>query len=149
MRYQSTKTYGHDVGFSCAFRQWRANDSHCAYVHGYALAISVCFEANRLDEKNWVIDFGGLTDFKKELAEMFDHKTLIARDDPLLEWFRRGNEIGTVDLVIVDKVGCESFAEIVTTIAKVWLKKHGFSERVVVSSVTISEHGGNSASVRL
>lgn len=31
--YQSTKTYGHDRGFSCAFRQWRA-DSHCRLIHG-------------------------------------------------------------------------------------------------------------------
>ncbi|SVB70610.1 uncharacterized protein METZ01_LOCUS223464, partial [marine metagenome] len=26
--YQSTKTYGNEVGLSCCFRQWRA-DSHC------------------------------------------------------------------------------------------------------------------------
>ena len=34
--YQSTKTYGNDVGLSCTFRQWKA-DSHCNKLHGYSL----------------------------------------------------------------------------------------------------------------
>ena len=44
MNYVSTKTYGHEVGLSCAFRQHKA-DSHCAKLHGYALSVKVEFEA--------------------------------------------------------------------------------------------------------
>ena len=31
--FLSTKTYGHDLGLSAAFRQWRA-ESHCRLIHG-------------------------------------------------------------------------------------------------------------------
>ena len=34
MKHKSTKTYGNDRGFSCAFRQALA-DSHCSLIHGY------------------------------------------------------------------------------------------------------------------
>ena len=34
--YRSSKTYGHEIGLSAAFRQWRAQ-SHCRLIHGYAL----------------------------------------------------------------------------------------------------------------
>ena len=51
--YNSTKTYGHDVGLSCSFRQWRAQ-SHCSKVHGYALSVKFTFAAEKLDERNWV-----------------------------------------------------------------------------------------------
>ena len=35
--WRSTKTYGHEEGLSCCFRQWRATHSHCRLLHGYAL----------------------------------------------------------------------------------------------------------------
>lgn len=50
MIYRSTKTYGHEIGLSAAFRQWRA-ESHCRFVHGYALAVKFVFEAGELDAR--------------------------------------------------------------------------------------------------
>ena len=60
--YRSTKTYGHNEGLSCCFRQWRASHSHCQQVHGYALAFRFVFATHTLDENNWCLDFGGLKD---------------------------------------------------------------------------------------
>ena len=60
--FQSTKVL--ELG-SCAFRQPRASHSHCRFVHGYKLSAKFWFEAKELDENNWVVDFGGLKDFKK------------------------------------------------------------------------------------
>ena len=51
MTYKSTKTHGHAIGLSAAFRQWRA-DSHCKYLHGYALAVKFVFEAGELDARD-------------------------------------------------------------------------------------------------
>src|SRR5688500_7012818 len=79
MTYLSTKTYGHEVGFSCAFRQWRAA-SHCSLIHGYALSIAITFEAEQLDDNNWVVDFGGMGSFKEWLTQTFDHTLLVAWD---------------------------------------------------------------------
>ena len=63
--FKSTKTYKTSKGLSCCFRQFKAN-SHCQYLHGYSLEISVEFEAKNLDERNWVVDFGGLKKFEQE-----------------------------------------------------------------------------------
>ena len=37
MTYYSTKTYGHNIGLACVFRQPNADHSHCHLLHGYSL----------------------------------------------------------------------------------------------------------------
>ena len=147
--YHSTKTWGHEVGLSCAFRQWRANHSHCSYLHGYAISVRVEFAASHLDERNWVVDFGGLKTFKQFLVDTFDHKTLVAKDDPMLPQLRELS-VGVsptpiLDIVEVDKVGCEAFSELIFSKLEEWLLTNGFTPRVWVTKVEVAEHGGNSA----
>jgi len=144
MTFRSTKTYGHDLGFSCAFRQWKA-ESHCRFVHGYALAFRFEFEADELDVRNWVVDFGGLKDLKAMLEDTFDHKLVAASDDPHIEYFRQGHKLGVLDLVEVDAGGCEKFAELVYECAEQWLADAGFAPRCSLVSVEVKEHGANSA----
>lgn len=144
MTYISTKTYGHDIGLSCAFRQWKA-DSHCKYLHGYSLSITFRFMANELDYRNWVVDFGGLRDLKSTLEDYFDHKTIVAEDDPHIKWFKRGEELGILDLIEVDGVGCEKFAELAYNLAQEWLEDNHLSSRIKVMSAEVKEHGSNSA----
>lgn len=106
MAYLSTKTYGHEVGLSATFRQWRAK-SHCRLLHGYSLSFRFEFEANMLDDKNWVVDFGDLKELRAILEGTFDHKTVVAADDPELEWFREAARRGLADVVVLPAVGCE------------------------------------------
>jgi 6-pyruvoyltetrahydropterin/6-carboxytetrahydropterin synthase len=54
-----TKSYPHELGLSCVFRQHRA-ESHCKLLHGYALAFTFVFGCTGTDENGWVFDFGGL-----------------------------------------------------------------------------------------
>ena len=143
--FRSAKTYGHDAGFSCAFRQHRA-DSHCHFVHGYALKIRVEWAAVHLDDRNWVVDFGGLKDFKQRLAEIFDHKTVVAYDDPHMDWFQQAAALGVLELVTVPKVGCEAFALMVMDLADHWThRQEALKGRVRVARVEVHEHGGNMA----
>src|SRR3954468_10702441 len=86
--YRSTKTYDHNEGLSCCFRQWRAVDSHCRFIHGYALAFRFVFATDRLDERNWCFDFGGLKPIRTWLHEMFGHTMIVADDDPEMATFR-------------------------------------------------------------
>ena len=144
MKYISTKQYGHELGLSCAFRQWRA-DTHCKYIHGYALAFKFKFESDTLDNNNWVVDFGSLKGLKKTLEDIFDHKVLIAVDDPHVEYFRHGHEIGVIDMIEVKGNGCEKMAEMVFDIADGWLLSTGYKPRVRLLSVEVKEHGSNSA----
>lgn len=144
MTYISTKTYGHEIGLSCAFRQWRA-DSHCKYLHGYSLAFTFRFMTERLDHRNWVVDFGGLRDLKTTLEGYFDHKTIVSEDDPHMKWFERGQDLGVLDLIVVDNVGCEKFAELAYNLANEWLEDNDLSSRVTLLSVEAKEHGSNTA----
>lgn len=144
MAFQSTKTYGHNLGFSCAFRQWRA-DSHCKYIHGYSVAVKFVFEADELDKRNWVVDFGSLKSLKGWLENMFDHKTLVAFDDPELFWFEEANKRGIIDMVLVPATGCEQFAKIIFDATEVWLTDNGYTPRCRLVSVEVMEHGANSA----
>jgi 6-pyruvoyltetrahydropterin/6-carboxytetrahydropterin synthase len=145
--FRSSKTFGHDLGLSCAFRQWKAN-SHCRFVHGYALSIHIEFEAAYLDERNWVVDFGDMKDFKRQLEAVFDHKTIVAADDPEIEFFREAERRGLIQLVVAASTGAESFAELIACRAQVWLREKGYGERCYVASVEVKEHGANGASYR-
>ena len=136
--FSSTKTYSHSTGLSCAFRQWRAK-SHCRFIHGYALKVELIF-TGALDDRNWVQDFGGLKTVKEWLQHMFDHTTVVAEDDPMLDSFKRLQEDGLIQLRIVKDVGCERFAEMIMD----EVVAQGFTQ---LSSVRVWEHEGNSAIV--
>jgi 6-pyruvoyltetrahydropterin/6-carboxytetrahydropterin synthase len=147
LTFSSIKTYGPAAGFSCAFRQWRA-ESHCRFLHGYSLAVTVEFQASELDERGWVVDFGALKSFKAWLEDLFDHKTLIAEDDPLLPHFRELHRAGALDLVVVPAVGCERFAQMVLERAEVWLREHDLAPRCWVALAEVREHDGNAGRAR-
>ena len=141
MAFYSTKTYDHNEGLSCAFRQWRAKDSHCRWVHGYALAVKFTFGAKELDDRNWVQDFGGLKEIKSWLKQNFDHTTCIAEDDPELDTFRGLEDLDLIDLNVLPGVGCEKFAEyIYNHVSKIIDDDNKWLE-----SVEVREHGANSA----
>lgn len=146
MRYRVTKTYGHERGFSAAFRQHKAS-SHCKYVHGYALAFVITFEAEQLDERGWVVDFGDLGEIKDWLETTFDHVTLVATDDPHREAFVAMSTAGLMRVCIVPATGCEAFARMTFLRVSEWLRGRGHSPRVNVASVSVMEHGSNRATV--
>ncbi len=141
--YKSTKTFGHDLGFSCAFRQWRAQ-SHCRFIHGYALKFHFEFAHTHLDERNWVVDFGSLKPLKGWLEHMFDHTLLVAEDDPDLPRLKILGGAELVQLRIVPATGCEAMARMVYEFTEQWLKDAGYSQ-VTLHKVSVHEHGANSA----
>lgn len=143
--YQSTKTYTHAQGLSCAFRQWRAKHSHCQYLHGYALQVKITFETPFLDHCNWVQDFGGLKKVKEMLETLFDHRTIVAEDDPHIAFFEQAEKLKLIQATVLPQVGCEAFAEEIMTRVQEILA--GSYSRVYVRQVEVSEHPGNSAIV--
>jgi len=143
--YYSTKTYGHERGISCAFRQWRA-DSHCHFIHGYALSFKLTFGAERLDDRNWVADFGGLSEVKDFLETQFDHTLCVASDDPHLGTLLELEELGLADVRVMKSVGCEATAEYVYEWVDQWIESQpSLKGRVWLHSVEVREHEGNSA----
>ena len=141
--YQSTKVI--ELG-SCAFRQWRADHSHCKYIHGYQLKAKLWFGCNRLDDKNWCVDFGGLKELKQHLQSLFDHTTTVALDDPELATFKELDKKGIIQLrVFEDGVGIEKVAQVVFDQASDFINYHS-EGRCWVDKVEVFEHEDNSAS---
>lgn len=148
-------------GYSTCFRQWRADGTHCKFIHGYAISFRVWFEGD-LDERNWVFDFGGMKRAKTKIkiseteelepAQFFswllDHTTIIAQDDPYLEKFIQMEKDGIIQLRILSSVGCERFAQILFDIIQEFLFKET-NGRVKVSKVTVYENNKNSATYKL
>ena len=142
MSYQSTKII--ELG-SCAFRQWRATHSHCRFLHGYQLKAKLWFGGSSLDEKNWIVDFGGLKELKAKLQHVFDHTTTVAADDPELATFEELDKKGIIQLRVLDKgVGIERVAEVVHSISDNYIKSLT-SGRCWVDKVEVFEHEDNSA----
>ena len=143
MPYYSTKTYGHNIGLSACFRQPNAH-SHCKFLHGYSLAFKFTFACGVLDERNWVVDFGGLKPLKKWLEDNFDHKVVLDESDPHLDTFKILENVGLAELNLVDGVGVEMFAKHAYNFADK-LVKEITDNRCWVVSVECMEHGANSA----
>ena len=147
--YISTKLFD---GFSCVFRQWKAEGTHCRFLHGYGVSFRVWFEGE-LDERNWVWDFGGMKRAKTQIDGMnpkdwmnwmFDHTLIIAEDDPMLESFKRMDEAGVAQVRIVPATGAERFARFVFEKIDSFVKEET-EGRVKVLKVEFMEHGKNSA----
>ena len=144
LRYTSTKYYDHSEGLSCVFRQPNASHSHCRFLHGYSLSFKFVFEASELDDKNWVVDFGGLKELKKWLHDTFDHKVVIDINDPYKEDIIALQNIGIAEVVELDGVGCEKFAEHAFKFANTLVRKMS-GGRCWVESCEVKEHGANGA----
>ncbi len=155
MSYRVTKTYGHELGLSATFRQWRAQ-SHCRFIHGYALGFKVVFESRILDENGWVKNFGGLKPLKQRLVDTFDHRMVVAEDDPEYELLvmlgaREDGDAMTghaqlAQVVVVPGVGCEAFARMVWDWADELITPEERTRGVHLVEVECREHAGNAAS---
>ena len=149
-KFTSSKVFD---GFSTCFRQWKAQDTHCMYLHGYAISFEVFFEGE-LDERNFVWDFGGMKRAKTKIEGMspseyftwlFDHTTIIAQDDPRIAEFQVLQGIGVIQLRTIPATGCERFAEFLFDKINQFLcvETQG---RVRATKVTVKENNKNSAS---
>jgi len=148
-KFQSSKVFD---GFSTVFRQWKAEETHCRFLHGYGISFKVYFEGD-LDERNWVWDFGGMKRAETQIDGMspkawmdymFDHTTIIAEDDPQLSEFQKMNDEGVIQLRVIEATGAEKFAEYL------YIKLNTFVQietnyRVKITKVKFMEHNKNAA----
>ena len=149
-KFQSTKLFD---GYSACFRQWRADGTHCRFLHGYAISFRVWFEGD-LDHRHWVFDFGGMKRAKTTIdgmspkdyfAWLLDHTTIVAEDDPRLDVFKLMDHDEIIQLRVVPAVGCERFAEFLYNKINEFLNQET-NGRVKAIKVEVYEHERNSAS---
>ena len=148
-KFQSSKVFD---GFSTVFRQWKAKETHCRFVHGYGISFKVYFEGE-LDDRNWVWDFGGMKRAKTLIDGfqpkawmdyMFDHTMIIAEDDPELEAFKQMDKAGVAQVRVIPATGAEKFAEYIYSNINKFVKSET-NNRVRVIKVKFMEHGKNAA----
>ena len=148
-KFQSSKVFD---GFSTVFRQWKATTTHCRFVHGYGISFKVYFEGE-LDERNWVWDFGGMKRAKTQIDGkspkewmdyMFDHTVIVAEDDPGIKGFQTMDQLGVIQLRIIEATGAEKFSEYIFNKLNEFVKTET-KNRVRVTKVKFMEHGKNAA----
>jgi len=149
MKFQSTKIFD---GYSTVFRQWRAEGTHCSFLHGYGISFKIIFEGD-LDERNWVWDFGGMKRAKNTIDGMppkvwmdymFDHTYIIAEDDPFLPLAIEMDKTEIAQVRVVPATGAEQFAKFIYDKVSEFIKIET-NNRVRVISVEFKEHNKNSA----
>ena len=148
-KFQSTKLFD---GFSTVFRQWKAEGTHCRFLHGYGISFRVWFKGE-LDERNWIWDFGGMKranghidgkNPKEWMDYMFDHTTIVAVDDPYLDKFLQMDVDGIIQLRIIPATGAEQFAKYIYGKLNTFIQEET-EGRVKVAKVEFMEHNKNTA----
>lgn len=150
--FYSTKKLG---PISTCHRNWHAErntnrDSRkCALIHGYSRYIEFAFQGD-LDEFSWVYDFGDCGVIKQWLADNWDHKVLIAGNDPQLDEIVRMHDLNIIHATIIptDERGwgpgiegsCMWVYDVINPL--IVEKTNG---RVSINSVRIWEHEQNTA----
>ena len=142
--YYSTKTYDHNLGLSAVFRQPKADHSHCHLLHGYSLKFKFKFASTKLDDKNWVVDFGGLKELKAWLQDNFDHKIIVDSNDPEIDTLYKLEQKGLAEIRVFDGVGAEMFAYHAWKFADNLVRDMSMN-RCWCIEVECAEHGANSA----
>lgn len=145
MKYISTKTYSQVAPL--AYRQWKA-ESHCRFIHGYALSFHFEFECDTLDARNWCMDYGGLRPLKDFLEEHFDHCFLLAQDDPHYDAIKQLGTLGIAKITEVEKTGCEGLADyLYEYVNTIFLPNYGKVEadRIWCCKVEVRETDSNMA----
>jgi 6-pyruvoyltetrahydropterin/6-carboxytetrahydropterin synthase len=145
----STKVFD---GYSTVFRQWKAEGTHCRFLHGYGVSFKVWFEGE-LDERNWVWDFGGMKRAKGTIDGMnpkawmdymFDHTVIISENDPNINLFRSMDDSNIIQLRIIPSVGAEQFAKYIYEKLNTFIQEET-NGRVRIVQVEFREHEKNTA----
>ena len=145
----STKVFD---GYSTVFRQWKAEGTHCRFLHGYGVSFKVWFEGE-LDERNWVWDFGGMKRAKGTIDGMnpkawmdymFDHTVIISENDPNINLFKTMDESNIIQLRIIPSVGAEQFAKYIYEKLNTFIQEET-NGRVRIVQVEFREHEKNTA----
>ena len=75
---------------------------------------------------------------------MFDHTTLVAKDDPFIDAFKKMDELGLAQLRLLPAVGAEQFAKFIFEKLNTFVQEET-EGRVKVAKVEFKENDRNTA----
>ena len=141
MIFQSSKRIG---PITTGHRQHKDN-GHCSFVHGYGRYVEFTFACNARDERGWVMDFGNLKSVRKWLEREWDHRLLVAHDDPQIPLLEVLNDHGVAYLKIMPKEygpGIEDSCRYVYDCINPMITEKT-NNRVWIEKVRVYEHENN------
>ena len=127
-KFQSSKVFD---GFSTVFRQWKAETTHCRFVHDFGGMKRAKTKIDDMSPKEWM-DY------------MFDHTLIVAEDDPFIAAFKQMGDANVAQVRIVPATGAEKFAEYIYNKLNEFVTTET-EGRVKVIKVKFMEHGKNAA----
>jgi 6-pyruvoyltetrahydropterin/6-carboxytetrahydropterin synthase len=133
-------------GYSTAFREWNIR-SNCKYLHGYSLSFKIWFNSELEENSNSKVNNFKEIDFEDintYLVNTFDHTTIISKDDPTMDLFEELSKLDAIQLIILDSVGIENFAQYVFVLIDKHIRDQTNS-RVEVIKVECFEDGTNNS----
>lgn len=142
--YVDTKTFPKTLGLTVCFRDWRTR-RRARFLHGGALTIAVTFEAMAVNSGGIAVDLNGVDALRDWIVETFDHKTLIASDDPALNVFEGLHDAGLIELVEVDSTSLLSLAAMIGERAEGWLVESGYEPTIRLRRVSVYDDATDSA----
>ena len=99
--------------------------------------------SDKLNEQNWVYDFGDFNFLEDWLREHFDHTLLVAINDPHKDEIKSLDKNKIARIVEVPEISCEKFAEMTFKFIDNHFNVNDYNVKVL--SVEVSEHPGNTA----
>ena len=139
--FTSSKRFG---PITTGHRQWK-HDGHCSFIHGYGRIVEMTFASDSLDRRGWVMDFGNLKEVKNWIENEWDHRVLIAHDDPLLEDFQQLDACGGININVMTSdygPGIEESCKYIYDGSKGIIKRLT-DGKVWIQKVKIYEHENN------
>ena len=85
-----------------------------------------------------------MKELKTWLKDNFDHKITVCKDDPEIERILKLQDEGLAEVVVMNGVGCEKFAEHAFHFANDLVSRQT-NGRCFAVSCEVREHGANSA----
>ena len=135
-----TKTY-RDIPLS---HRQPLHKGRCSRLHGHSWAITLTFEAKKLDDNGFVIDFGDLHFLNDWIDENLDHSTALKENDPMLKECEKLEKQGLLKILRVKCASCEGIAQFLyhTFQPMIEQKTNG---RVRIKTLHLEEDSKNSA----
>ena len=110
--------------FEAAHRQYN-DPSKCGYLHGHNWVVDVYISSDTIGSIGYVVDFKDL----KEVVDVYDHKVLLHKDDPLGKILSdAGQKVKILELnptcECLSVILCKEFAKVIPSFDEITVVVH-------------------------
>ena len=120
------------------------HEGRCSRLHGHSWSITLTFEASRLDDNGFVIDFGDLHFIEDWIDGHLDHGTVLCEQDPRKDELQALEATGLLKITWVESASCEGIAKFLFETFNPMVSERA-NGRVSLQSIHLEEDSKNSA----